>query len=172
MFRVMSASRWILPSAKLWKFSFGKWRKCRGLDNSRVESLNDFNNLLTIINGYSEILLENLAGDSKASSYLHEISNAGIRAASLTRQLLAFSRRQVLSPQVLDLNAVVSDVEKMLRRVIGEDVSRHVAMAPVLDRVKADPGQIEQVIMNLSVNARDAMPRGGTLTIETSNVYL
>jgi two-component system, cell cycle sensor histidine kinase and response regulator CckA len=146
--------------------------KMQGIGQLAGGIAHDFNNLLTIINGYCEILLENLVGDSKASAYLHEISNAGLRAASLTRQLLAFSRRQVLSPQVLDLNAVVSDVEKMLQRVIGEDIRLLVAQAPVLDRVKADPGQIEQVIMNLAVNARDAMPRGGTLTIETSNVYL
>ena len=132
----------------------------------------DFNNLLTIINGYSEILIEELVTDAKAIDYLKEIRNAGGRAASLTRQLLAFSRRQVLTPQVLDLNAVVSNLEKMLRRLIGEDIKLHTFLNPSLGRVKADPGQIEQVIMNLAVNARDAMPKGGNLAIETSNVEL
>ena len=99
---------------------------------------------------------------TQASAYLKEIKDAGERAASLTRQLLAFSRRQVLAPQVLDLNAVVSNLEKMLRRLIGEDIKLHTVLDPSLGRVKADPGQIEQVIMNLAVNARDAMPAGGT----------
>src|ERR1019366_5540012 len=108
----------------------------------------------------------------KSSGYLKEIYNAGERAASLTRQLLAFSRHQVLAPQILDLNAVVSNLEKMLRRLIGEDVKLHTVLNPSLARVKADPGQIEQVIMNLAVNARDAMPKGGNLAIETSNVEL
>jgi PAS domain S-box-containing protein len=132
----------------------------------------DFNNLLTIINGYTELLLEKLAADTKASAYLREIFNAGERAASLTRQLLAFSRRQVLAPQVLNLNHVVSNLEKMLQRLIGEDVNLRTVLDPSLGRVKADPGQIEQVIMNFAVNARDAMPGGGSLTIETSNVEL
>ena len=132
----------------------------------------DFNNLLTIINGYTELLLETPASEIKPGAFLNEIKNAGERAASLTRQLLAFSRRQVLAPQVLDLNGVVSNVEKMLRRLIGEDVELRTVLDRSLGRVKADPGQIEQVIMNLAVNARDAMPSGGTLTIETSNVEL
>ena len=132
----------------------------------------DFNNLLTVINGYSELLREKLASDTRSSTYLKEIYDAGQRAASLTRQLLAFSRRQVLAPQVLDLNVVVSNLEKMLRRLIGEDIRLHTLLDPSLRRVKADPGQIEQVIMNLAVNARDAMPTGGNLTLETRNVEL
>jgi nitrogen-specific signal transduction histidine kinase len=132
----------------------------------------DFNNLLTIINGYSQILQEKLRSDTEASGHLREISLAGERAATLTRQLLAFSRRQVLTPQVLDLNAVVSNLDKMLQRLIGEDIKLHTHLDPTLGRVKADPGQIEQVLMNLVVNARDAMPTGGNLTLETSNVEL
>jgi PAS domain S-box-containing protein len=132
----------------------------------------DFNNLLTVINGYTELLQEKFAADGLASTYLTEVKNAGERAASLTRQLLAFSRRQVLAPQVIDLNAVVSNLEKMLKRLIGEDIKLHTLLNPSLERVKADPGQIEQVIMNLAVNARDAMPAGGNLTIETRNVVL
>jgi PAS domain S-box-containing protein len=132
----------------------------------------DFNNLLTVINGYTELLMDKFASDPGAAIYLKEIAHAGERAASLTRQLLAFSRSQVLAPQVLDLNEVVSNLEKMLKRMIGEDIDLGTVLAPSLGRVKADPGQIEQVIMNLVVNARDAMPRGGSLTIETSNVEL
>jgi PAS domain S-box-containing protein len=132
----------------------------------------DFNNLLTIINGYSELLLDELASNPAVSAQLHEIKSAGERAAALTRQLLAFSRRQVLAAQVLDLNAVVFNLEKMLRRLIGEDIKLHTHLGAVLGRVRADPGQIEQVIMNLAVNARDAMPSGGNLTIETRNVVL
>jgi PAS domain S-box-containing protein len=132
----------------------------------------DFNNLLTIINGYSELLMDSLASDAPAKAHLKEIYNAGERAAALIRQLLAFSRRQVLAPQVLDLNTVVSNLENMLRRLIGEDIKLHTVLDPALGQVKADPGQIEQVIVNLAVNARDAMPLGGSLTIETGNVEL
>ena len=132
----------------------------------------DFNNLLTIINGYGDILSEMITSDPTASNYLKEINAAGARAASLTGQLLAFSRQQVLAPQVLDLNSVVTDVEKMLRRLIGEDINFRTILNPSLGRVKADRGQIEQIITNLVVNARDAMPTGGNLVIETSNVEL
>ena len=132
----------------------------------------DFNNLLTVILGYSEIANQNLSAGDPLRHNLNEIIKASKRAASLTRQLLVFSRKQVMQPRVFDLNTVVSDLEKMLRRMIGEDVEMHVSRQPNLGRIKADPMQLEQVIMNLVVNARDAMPRGGNLSIETRNVYL
>ena len=132
----------------------------------------DFNNLLTIINGYSELALERLHPSDPLRSSIEEITKAGGRAASLTRQLLAFSRQQVLAPRVLDLNALVADVERMLRRLIGEDIDLVMVPGAELGRVKADPGQIEQILVNLAVNARDAMPEGGKLVIETANVEL
>jgi PAS domain S-box-containing protein len=129
----------------------------------------DFNNILTVILGYSELLLEQVGDDSDAAADLQEIRNAGERARGLTSQLLAFSRTQVLQPQILDLNTVVSEVERLLRRVIAEDIQFEIAVDPSLSSVKADPGQIHQVLMNLAINARDAMPRGGTLRIATAN---
>lgn len=132
----------------------------------------DFNNLLGVIIGYSEILELELDSNSKLCRRAKEIKKAGQRAASLTRQLLAFSRQQVLEPKVLSLNTVVTDTEKMLRRLIGEDIEMTTALDPDLGQVKADQGQIEMVIMNLAVNARDAMPNGGKLSIETRNIEL
>jgi two-component system cell cycle sensor histidine kinase/response regulator CckA len=132
----------------------------------------DFNNLLTAILGYSDLLLTEVGEGSALEESIGEIRKAGERAASLTRQLLAFSRRQVLEPKVLDVNALVENLEKMLRRLIGEDVELVTDLAPHIGRVQADAGQIEQVIMNLVVNARDAMPKGGTLRIETRNAEL
>jgi two-component system, cell cycle sensor histidine kinase and response regulator CckA len=131
----------------------------------------DFNNLLTAIGGYSEISMTLLQAEDPLRHNLEEIKKAGDRAAALTHQLLAFSRKQVLQPKVLDLNSIVSELEKMLRRLIGEDIELCTALNPELGSIKADPGQIEQVIMNLSVNARDAMPQGGKLTIATENVF-
>ncbi len=132
----------------------------------------DFNNLLGVIIGYSEILTERLEATHPLRNHAEQIKNAGNRAASLTRQLLAFSRQQVLQPKVIDLNSVVAEMGKMLRRLIREDIELTTVQDPALGQVKADPGQIEQVIMNLAVNARDAMPHGGKLTIETTNSKL
>ena len=132
----------------------------------------DFNNLLTIINGFSGLLLTEAPEHDPARPMLEDIHKAGERAAALTGQLLAFSRKQILQPRVLDLNALVADMHKMLARVIGEDVSLIAAPAPGLARIRADAGQVEQVLMNLAVNARDAMPGGGRLTVETANVSL
>ncbi|MFO0665396.1 MAG: ATP-binding protein [Polyangiaceae bacterium] len=132
----------------------------------------DFNNLLSVILSYSEILSSDLQPNDAARADLDEIKKAGQRAAELTRQMLAFSRQQILDLRILDLNDIIGNVNKMLARVIGEDIEFKLPMAPKLAKVKADPGQIEQVLMNLVVNARDAMPTGGKLTIETSNVEL
>jgi two-component system, cell cycle sensor histidine kinase and response regulator CckA len=132
----------------------------------------DFNNLLTVIMGYTDLVMSDLPTDAPTQGDLQEIRNAAERASWLTRQLLAFSRRQILAPQVLDLNALIGDFEKMLHRLIGEDVALKTELAPVLPPIKADPGQIEQILMNLAVNARDAMPKGGHLTIETADVLL
>jgi PAS domain S-box-containing protein len=133
----------------------------------------DFNNMLTVITGYSAILLEALDRSDPNRADVEEIKSAADRAAALTRQLLAFSRKQVLQPRVLDLNTdVIAGLEKMLRRLIGEDVELVTTLDEQLGLVNADPGQIEQVIMNLAVNARDAMPDGGRLVIETANVDL
>ena len=132
----------------------------------------DFNNLLTVIGGYSSILLRKLPQESPHRSGVEEIRKASDRACGLTRQLLAFSRKQILQPKVLDLNMVVTDLEKMVRRLIGEDIDLLTVTTPGLGKVRADPGQIEQVLLNLIVNARDAMPQGGKVTIETRNVVL
>ena len=132
----------------------------------------DFNNLLGVIIGYSQVLKRSLGNANPLFEHAEEIEKASQRAVSLTRQLLAFSRQQVLEPVILNLNSLVSDMEKMLPRLIGEDVALKLDLDPELAQVKADPSQIEQVIMNLAVNARDAMPDGGKLTIQTANVDL
>jgi PAS domain S-box-containing protein len=132
----------------------------------------DFNNLLMVISGYCEFLLERIGPDPAVRGPAQEIANAASRATSLTRQLLAFSRKQMLMPKVFDVNGVVTENLKMLTRLIGEDIELVMIPGSSLGTVKADAGQIEQVIMNLAVNARDAMPNGGKLTIETSNVSL
>jgi len=132
----------------------------------------DFSNLLSVIIGYSDVLLMRPELDPQAHRQIDEIKRAGNRAASLTRQLLAFSRQQVLEPRILNLNSIVTDTEKMLRRLIGEDIEFQTKLDPDLGSVRADPGQVEQIIMNLAVNARDAMPDGGKFIIETSTVEL
>ena len=132
----------------------------------------DFNNLLTVILSYTGFALDGVREGDPLQDDLLEVKKAGERAAALTRQLLAFSRKQVLQPVPLDLNQIAAGVEKMLRRILGEDIDFVQALAPDLGLTLADPGQIEQVLMNLVVNARDAMPEGGKLTIETANVEL
>src|SRR5229473_650861 len=130
----------------------------------------DFNNLLTVITGYSDLLLTTSGLPESARDMVGHIKKSGDRAASLTRQLLAFSRRQMLVPEVIDLNALIESLSEMLRRVIGEDIELELLLDPTLGPVTADPGQVQQVLMNLVVNARDAMPLGGKLTIETANI--
>ena len=132
----------------------------------------DFNNLLMVISGYCEFLLERAGSDPRLRGPAQEIANATQRATALTRQLLAFSRKQMLAPKVLDLNEVVTENLKMLTRMIGEDIDLVMVPSPAIGAIRADPGQVDQVIMNLAVNARDAMPDGGKLTIETANVSL
>ena len=132
----------------------------------------DFNNLLGVIIGYSQVLKRTLPPGSAFLEHAEEIEKAGQRAASLTRQLLAFSRQQVLAPAVLNLNSLISEMEKMLPRLIGEDIEIVIALDPAIGRVKADHGQLEQVVMNLAVNARDAMPDGGKVVITTANAVL
>ena len=132
----------------------------------------DFNNLLSVVLTYAGLLLDGLADGDPVKADLEEVRKAGTRAADLTRQLLAFSRQQMLQPRVLDLNKIVLGMERMLRRLLGEDIELSLLTAPVVGKVHADPGQIEQVILNIVVNARDAMPKGGRLTVETENVVL
>ncbi len=132
----------------------------------------DFNNLLTVINGYSNLLLGGLDARDPMRERITQIRNAGGHAAELTQQLLAFSRKQILQPKVLDLNQLVGDVEKMLRRLVGENIEIVTTLSPQAELVMADPGQMTQVLMNLAVNARDAMPGGGQLAIETARLDL
>jgi two-component system cell cycle sensor histidine kinase/response regulator CckA len=132
----------------------------------------DFNNLLGVVMGYSDLVLDSFPPDDPRGHQVQQIKKAGLRATSLTRQLLAFSRKQIFQPRILDINALVTDFNKMLGRMVGEDIELVCNLKPGLGQIKADPGQIEQVIMNLVVNSRDAMPTGGKLIIETSNADL
>ena len=132
----------------------------------------DFNNLLTVISGYTELLLRKIGKESPMYGDLDEIKRAGERAALLTRQLLAFSRKQIIEPKVIHLDHLVAEMHKMLTRLIGEDISIQVTTGKSLGSVKVNPGQFQQILMNLAVNARDAMPGGGKIVIETANVDL
>ena len=132
----------------------------------------DFNNLLTVIRGNTDLLIDREGADDFHHKCLEQIQKAAARAVSMTRQLLAFSRMQVLQPCILDLNAIVSDMGKMLPRLIGEHIEYSFLPDPKLASIKADPGQIEQVILNLAVNARDAMPNGGSLVVRTQNITI
>ena len=147
-------------------------QKLEGVGRLAGGIAHDFNNLLTTVIGYSDLILEGVMNEGAMREGVKEIRAAGERASSLTRQLLAFSRKQVLQPTVMNLNDTVRDLDKMLRRIIGEDIELRTVLSPELGQVEADKGQIEQVIMNLVINARDAMPRGGKLTIETAAVVL
>jgi two-component system, cell cycle sensor histidine kinase and response regulator CckA len=168
---LLSAFQDVTEQRKL-EEQFRKAQKMEAVGTLTSGIAHDFNNLLTPILGYSDLLARDLAARGEYHQAIHEIRRAGESAAKMTRQLLAFSRQQVLSLEVIDLNANVQDMEEMLRRLIGEDLELRAVLAPNLGRVKADRGQIDQVIMNLVVNARDAMPAGGRLTIETRNVEL
>jgi two-component system, cell cycle sensor histidine kinase and response regulator CckA len=132
----------------------------------------DFNNVLTAIIGYSQLAMMETSAESNLSNHVQEIQKAAERAANLTSQLLAFSRRQVVAPQVINLNDLILDLDRLVRRLIGENIELVTLPSPDLGAVKVDPSQIEQVLVNLVVNARDAMPNGGKLVIETRNVIL
>jgi len=168
---VMGVARDITEQKRLEK-QFLQAQKMEAIGQLTGGIAHDFNNLLTAILGYSELLLEQVGHDPALAGNVEEIKKAGDRAGRLTRQLLMFSRKQAIAPQILDLNEVVAELHKMLSRVINEDIRLDIAAAPRLDRVKIDASQIEQLIVNLVVNARDAMPRGGTLRICTANVEL
>jgi len=147
-------------------------QKMEGIGRLAGGIAHDFNNLMTVVTGYSELIREKLKAGGTAFAEIDEVAKAGKRATDLTRQLLAFSRKQVLKPEIVDLNKVVSGFERMLQRIIGEDIDLVFRPQRDLNMVEIDKGQIEQVIMNLAVNARDAMPKGGKLTLETLNVEL
>jgi len=132
----------------------------------------DFNNMLTVIGGYNRMILDELSALDPLRGYAEEILKAADRAGAITNQLLAFSRRQIVKPQVLQINMMIAQTDKMLRRLIGEDIHLQLALDHQVGNIRADPGHVEQAIVNLVVNARDAMPQGGRLTIETSNVHL
>lgn len=161
-----------LSARRLLEEQFRQAQKIEAIGQLAGGVAHDFNNLLTVILGYADLLASKLPSDSRLQEEIGEILEAGQRAATLTRQLLAFSRKQVLEPVVLRLNDLAENLEKMLRRVIGEDVELVTRLDLSEGNVRADPGQLEQVIMNLAINARDAMPHGGKLTIETADVEL
>ena len=161
-----------ITQRKLLEEQFRQAQKMEAVGRLSGGVAHDFNNLLGVIIGYGEIVQERIAATDPLRSSVDEILKASHRAASLTRQLLAFSRQQVLDPKILDLKTVVKDMEKMLQRLIGEDIELKTDLAPAGARIKADAGQIEQVVLNLAVNARDAMPNGGKLVLATSNFHM
>ena len=161
-----------ISQRKLLEEQFRQSQKMEAVGRLAGGVAHDFNNAIGVITGYSELLQLKLKPGDPLHKYADEIGKAGQRAASLTRQLLAFSRKQVIQPVLLDLNAVVGEMDKMLRRLIGEDIEVSFSRDSKLAAIKADPGQIEQILMNLAVNARDAMPKGGKLFIQTANVEL
>ena len=170
----------LLVTSAIRDISDRKQLEARLLQSQKMEAIgllaggvaHDFNNLLNVISGYGEMLLKGVANDDPKRGRLEQILGAASRAASLTRQLLAFSRKDVIETRVLDLNTLLVDMEKMLRRLIGEDINLVVRTENGIGRVKADRGQIEQIVMNLVVNARDAMPQGGKLTLRTNSLRL
>jgi two-component system, cell cycle sensor histidine kinase and response regulator CckA len=159
-----------VTSRKLLEEQLRHSQKMEALGQLAGSVAHDFNNLLGVIIGYSELLSAESASEGPIRTRLETIKKAGVRAASLTSQLLAFSRRQVLEPRVLNLNSLVTETQRMLQRLMGEDIEQKIVLDSTLGKTKADPGQMVQVIMNLAVNARDAMPTGGKLTIATANV--
>lgn len=161
-----------ITERKILEAQFQQAQKMQAVGQLAGGVAHDFNNLLTVISGYSQIMLDTMSPNDMSRDYVLAISDAGDRAAALTRQLLAFSRKTVLEPKVLDLNVVVRETESLLRRLIGEDILLTTVLAPAISRVKVDPGQLGQVLMNLAVNARDAMPKGGQLVVETRSVEL
>jgi two-component system, cell cycle sensor histidine kinase and response regulator CckA len=161
-----------ISGRKLLEDQFRQAQKMEAVGRLAGGIAHDFNNLLTVITGFSELLENLVEADDQARPLVEEIGKAGKRAAALTRQLLAFSRKQVLQPKIIDLNALVRDLAKMLPRLLGEDIELNLSLLDSGARIRADPGQLEQVIVNLAVNGRDAMPTGGTLTIETQRALL
>jgi PAS domain S-box-containing protein len=159
-----------LTERKRLQDQFNQVQKMEAIGRLAGGIAHDFNNLLTVINGYSDLILSRLRQGDRFRAPIEEIRRSGERAAGLTQQLLAFSRKQLVEPKVLDLNQLVSELRNMLHRIIGADVRFEVHLDPTLGPILADVGQMTQVIMNLAVNARDAMPNGGTLTLETANV--
>jgi len=170
--RLYQETRWAYEELSATQDQLTQARKMEAVGRLAGGVAHDFNNLLTVMIGRSQLLLRRLGTEDPTRPDIELMEQTAARAADLTRQLLAFSRKQVLRPAVLDLNAVLSNLGEMLRRLIGEDIALVTALAPALGSVKADPSQIEQILMNLAANARDAMPHGGRLTLETANVDL
>ena len=170
--RDISARRALEESLRRTEHQLRQSQKMEAIGNLAGGVAHDFNNMLSVILSYSNMLAEDMTPSDPRRADLEQIEGAGMRAVELTRQLLAFSRQQILQPKVVHLNDIVVGMERMVRRLIGEDLELTVLFAPGLGKVKVDPGQIEQIVMNLALNSRDAMPHGGKLTIETANIEL